>query len=79
MGYQVILDDISSGEYSLDQLREIISEVSVSPNDAVQGATTILYSGEMPDGTHTGTLAEAISDAFSCNPQKKQPRRNGRG
>ncbi|MEZ4600497.1 MAG: hypothetical protein R2940_11980 [Syntrophotaleaceae bacterium] len=63
MGYQAILDDIASSNYSLDQLRDIISEVSVSPNDAAEGATTILYSGEMPDGTHTGVLAESISDA----------------
>ncbi|MEZ4600499.1 MAG: cadherin-like domain-containing protein [Syntrophotaleaceae bacterium] len=63
MGYQDILNDIANSQYSLDQLRDVVANAPVTANNAAEGATTILYSGKMPDGTHTGTLAEAMSSA----------------
>jgi hypothetical protein len=44
------------------QLREQVNQLSVSVPNA-QGATTVLYSGQIGNGVHSGAVAQALADA----------------
>jgi Ca2+-binding RTX toxin-like protein len=67
-----ILADIEANTYTLEQLRGLVAQASVTANNAAPNAVTLLYSGYLPGGVHSGSVAEAISDQSRNSENLKQ-------